>query len=106
MIDLDGSRIRVNYKDPGDQGDINIAFSKTAGAAVSFNNGGFDGSVMSPSRNGYGVQTGFNNGGFDNSQKTPVAGLDGRYAPEFDFSNASLNVGQMNFDINLSDGST
>ena len=70
MIDLDGSRIRVNYKDPGDQGDINIAFSKTAGAAVSFNNGGFDGSVISPSRDGYGVQTGFNNGGFDNSQKT------------------------------------
>ena len=106
-IALDGSRIRINYKNPGDQGDINIAFSKTAGAAVSFNNGGYDGSVISPSRNGYGVQTGFNNGGFNNSQKTPVAGLDGRYALEFNFSNASLNVGQnVNFDINLSDGST
>ena len=106
-IDLDGSRIRVNYKNPGDQGDINITFSKTAGAAVSFNNGGYDGSVITPSRNGYGVQTGFNNGGFNNSQKTPVAGLDGRYALEFDFSNASLNAGQnVNFDINLSDGST
>ena len=106
-IALDGSRIRINYKNPGDQGDINIAFSKTAGAAVSFNNGGYDGSVISPSRNGYGVQTGFNNGGFDNSQKTPVAGLEGRYALEFDFSNASLNAGQnVNFDINLSDGST
>ena len=36
-----------------------------------------------------------------------MTGLDGRYALEFNFSNASLNVGQnVNFDINLSDGST
>ena len=104
-IALDGSRIRINYKDPGDQGDINITFSKTAGAAVSFNNGGYDGSVISPSRNGYGVQTGFNNGGFNNTQQTPAAGLDGRYALEFDFANSSLNSGQnINFDITLSNG--
>ena len=88
---LDGSKIRINYKDPGDQGDINISFPKTAGAAVSFNNGGYDGLLISPSRNGYGVQTGFNNGGFNNTQQTPAAGLDSRYALEFDFANSSLN---------------
>lgn len=104
-ISLDGSRIRVNYKTPGDQGNINISFSKSAGVATNFNHGGFDGSILTPSRNGYGVQTGFNNGGFNNSQKTPVAGLEGRYALEFDFSHSSLNAGQnVNFDINFSDG--
>ena len=60
---------------------------------------------ISPSRNGYGIQTGFNNGGFNNATQTPDAGLDGRYALEFDFSDASLNAGQnVNFDINFSDG--
>ena len=106
-ITADGTD-RVNYKAPGDQGNVNISFTKTAGVSDgAFNNGGFDSSVITPSTHGFGNQTGFNNGGFNNSQKTPVAGLDGRYALEFDFSNSSLNVGQaVNFDINLSDGST
>ena len=107
-ISLDGSRLRIEYKSPGDQGDVNINFAKTAGTADgAFNNGGFDGTVITPSRNGYGNQSGFNNGGFNNSQQTPSSGLDGRYALEFDFSNSSLNVGQnINFDINFSDGGT
>ena len=109
-VDLGGSlatpRIRVEYKSPGDQGDVNITFTKTAGTVDGdFNNGGYDGTVISPSRNGYGIQTGFNNGGFNNATQTPDAGLDGRYALEFDFSDASLNAGQnVNFDINFSDG--
>ena len=107
-ITADGTRIRVNFKAPGDQGNVNISFTKTAGVADgAFNNGGFNGSVITPSTHGFGNQTGFSNGGFNNSQKTPVAGLDGRYALEFNFSNASLNAGQnVNFDINLSDGNT
>ena len=112
-IDQGGSaatpRLRITYKDPGDQGNVNISFAKTAGVAdVNFNNGGFDNSVKSPLRDGYGNQTGFSNGGFNNTQQTPVSGFEGRYALEFDFSDSSLNVTgtQIDFDLALNDGSS
>ena len=75
---------------------------------VNFDNGGYDGSIITPSRNGIGNQTGFSNGGFNNTQQTPVGGFEGRYALEFDFSDSSLNVtgSQIDFDLILNDGST
>jgi len=107
-ISTDSGRIRIDYNDPGDQGNVNIAFTKSVGNADgNFDNGGFDGTVITPSRDGIGDQTGFANGGFNNTQQTADVGLDGRYALEFDFSDPSLAAGQtINFDINLSDGST
>ena len=100
---------RSPLKDPGDQGDINITFSKTVGNVdVNFDDGGYDGSIITPSRNGIGNQTGFSNGGFNNTQQTPVGGFEGRYALEFDFSDSSLNVTgtPIEFDLILNDGST
>ena len=108
-VDVSSGRLRVSYKNPGDQGDINITFSKTVGNIdINFNDGGFDGSIISPTRDGYGNQTGFSNGGFNNTQQTPVGGFEGRYALEFDFSDSSLNVtgSQIDFDLILNDGST
>ena len=99
----------MTFDDPGDQGDINITFSKTVGNAdVNFNDGGYDGSIITPSRDGIGNQTGFSNGGFNNTQQTPVGGFEGRYALEFDFSDSSLNVTgtPIEFDLTLNDGST
>ena len=111
-IDQGGSlatpRLRITYKDPGDQGNVTISFAKTTGAQDNFDDGGFDNSVKSPLRDGYGNQTGFSNGGFNNTQQTPVGGFEGRYALEFDFSDTSLNVtgSQIDFDLVLNDGST
>ena len=39
--------MRITYKNPGDQGDVNISFAKTAGVAdINFNDGGFDGGLF------------------------------------------------------------
>ena len=59
-IDISSGRMQITLQRPGDQGDINITFSKTVGNAdVNFDTGGYDGSIITPSRNGIVIKLDF-----------------------------------------------